>query len=79
MMTKVETGAHQRAPARQTRTGRLAGSDKEQADELMARLLKITEGGLYEDAWLNLAMFTYYEKWGTPQQQLAGVEPRCGA
>ena len=47
--------------------------EKEQADELMARLLKTTERSLYEDAWLNLAMFTYYKKWGTPQQQLQAL------
>ena len=46
---------------------------KEKADELMARIAKTNRRNLYEDAWLNLAMFAYYAKWGTSAQQLRAL------
>ena len=60
---------------RYQRMMRLVRQDKkEKADELMARLAKTTnERNLYEDAWLNVAIFAYYEKWGTPRQQLRAL------
>ena len=63
--------------ATRTRYGRLLRlvreDDKAEADELMAKLADTTRRNLYEDAWLNLAMFSYYEKWGTVAQQLRAL------
>ena len=47
--------------------------DKERADEVMASLAKYRARNLHENAWLNLAKFAYYGKWGTPAQQLRAL------
>lgn len=49
--------------------------DKAGADEALARIDdSLAKRNLYEDAWLHVAKYAYYQKWGTPRQQLAALD-----
>lgn len=48
--------------------------DKAKADEAMARIAeRAAKLNLREDAWLHLAKYAYYEKWGTRAEQLQAL------
>ena len=58
------------------RLRRLVGEgDRAGADEALARIDEgLAKRNLYEDAWLHVAKYAYYQKWGTPRQQLAALD-----
>ena len=47
--------------------------DKAGADSAMERIDQLPVRNLQEDAWLGAAKYTYYEKWGTPAEQLRAL------
>ena len=48
--------------------------DKAKAEETMARIAeRAAKHNLREDAWLHLAKYGYYEKWGTRDEQLQAL------
>ncbi|MCY3622741.1 MAG: energy transducer TonB [Gammaproteobacteria bacterium] len=52
----------------------IAEGDREQAEEYVASLEKGTRLNLYEDAYLHIAKFNYYQKWGDKHQQLHALD-----
>ena len=48
--------------------------DREGADDVMADINRSTaQHNLYEDAWLHMAKYMYFQRWGTSRAQLAAL------
>ena len=52
----------------------IAEGDRDQADRYIASLEKQTRLNLYEDAYLHVAKYNYYAKWGDEHQQLRALD-----
>ena len=52
----------------------IAEGDREKADEKLASLERQTKLNLYEDAYLHVAKYNYYAKWGDKHQQLRALD-----
>ena len=52
----------------------IAEENRDKADEYMALLEKSTRLNLYEDAYLHVAKYNYYAKWGDRHQQLNALD-----
>lgn len=52
----------------------IAEGDRDKADEYMASLDRRTRLNLYEDAYLHVVKFSYYQKWGDKHQQLRALD-----
>ena len=48
--------------------------DREKADKYLASLEERTKLNLYEDAYLHVAKYNYYAKWGDKRQQLLALD-----
>ena len=55
-------------------TGIIAEGDREMADQHLASLEGQTKLNLYEDAYLHVAKYNYYAKWGDKHQQLRALD-----
>ncbi|MDE0192087.1 MAG: energy transducer TonB [Gammaproteobacteria bacterium] len=55
-------------------TRAIAKEDRDRAEEYLALLEKRTKLNLYEDAYLHVAKFRYYAKWGDKHQQLRALD-----
>ena len=53
---------------------RISAGEREKADEHLASLESRTKLNLYEDAYLHIAKFSYYQKWGDKHQQLRALD-----
>lgn len=53
---------------------RISEGNREEADEHLASLERRTKLNLYEDAYLHVAKFSYYQKWGDKRQQLHALD-----
>ena len=52
----------------------IAEGDRDTADRYLARLEEQTQRNLYEDAYLHVAKYNYYAKWGDEHQQLRALD-----
>lgn len=52
----------------------IAEGDREKAEEYVASLERRTRLNLYEDAYLHIVKFSYYQKWGDKHQQLHALD-----
>lgn len=54
----------------QTLNTAIRDQDREEAEAQLEELSALSIHNLYEDAYLNLGRYTYYQRWGTREQQL---------
>lgn len=52
----------------------IAEGDRDKADQYIASLEEQTRRNLYEDAYLHVAKYNYYSKWGDKRQQLEALD-----